>query len=213
MGKLILAQLLENNRKWIKRKLDEDPDYFKKLSMGQSPKYLMIGCSDSRVPLNNLLEAPPGEIFIHRNVANQISLTDMNFLTVLEYSVEHLSIEYIIIMGHYACGGIAAAIDGVDQGLIENWIAPVKDLYIKNYDELNKFEDKNKLADKLAELNVIQQVKNVLKTAVMQRAFTKQKYPKILGWIFDIYTGKIIEMKLPIEKWKKHGLLPKFYEY
>jgi carbonic anhydrase len=213
MGKLILGQLLENNRKWIKKQINKDPDYFKKLALGQSPKYLMVGCSDSRVPLNNLLKAPPGEIFIHRNIANQVSLTDMNFLSVLEYSVEYLKIEYIIIVGHYACGGLAAAIDGVDQGLMENWVAPIKDLYINNFKELSKIEDKQKMADKLSEINVVSQARNIFKTAVMHRALLKETYPKVLAWIFDIYTGEMKEMHLPLEQWKEEGILPKHYEY
>ena len=124
-------ELLKNNTEWINQKLSSDNQYFTKLAKGQSPKYLMIGCSDSRVPLSQLLKAEPGEIFIHRNIANQVSLTDMNFLSVLEYSVEYLKIEHIIITGHYRCGGVTAAIDGIDQGLIENWIAPIKELHIK----------------------------------------------------------------------------------
>ena len=211
MGKLDYKELFENNEKWIKEKISEQPDFFDKLSAGQSPKYLIIGCSDSRVPLDSLVKAEPGEIFIHRNIANQVSLTDMNFLSVLEYSVEHLHIKHIIITGHYNCGGVAAAIDGVDQGLIENWIAPVKDLYESNKEELDAISDKKKMADRLSEINVIAQVEKILKTPVMTRAFERRQYPKVHGWIFNIYNGKIIEQKLPVEKWKKSGLLPEFY--
>jgi len=212
MEKLILSELIENNRKWIKEKLGEDEKYFEKLSKGQTPKYLMVGCSDSRVPLNYLLDAPPGEIFIHRNIANQVSLTDINFLSVLEYAVEYLQIEYIIIVGHYACGGVHAAIDGVDQGLIENWVAPIKDIYMSNYDELNELGDKDKIADRLSEMNVVKQVENIFKTPTMHRAIENNKYPRVLAWIFDIYTGKIKEWPMPLKKWKETGIIPQNYK-
>lgn len=213
MGNLILSQLIDNNRRWIKEKISEDKKYFEKLAIDQTPKYLMIGCSDSRVPLNYLLDASPGEIFIHRNIANQVSLTDMNFLSVLEYSVEYLKIEYIIVVGHYACGGVKAAIDGLEQGLVENWVSPIKDLYISNMDEFTGITDKDKIADRLSELNVVSQVRNIFKTAVMHRSFERGKYPKVLGWIFDIYSGKIVELPMPLDEWKKNGLLHKNYEY
>ena len=203
--------LFKNNEKWIAEKKKTDKKYFEKLAKGQSPKYLMIGCSDSRVPLSSLFNADPGEIFIHRNIANQVGLTDMNLLSVLEYSVEHLHIKDIAIVGHYRCGGVAAAVDGVDEGLIENWVSPIKDLYLQNKENLDLLNNQQASLDKLSCINAIEQVKNIFKTPVMQRAFSKKKYPQVHALIFDIYTGKIIELELPIQEWKKVEILPEFY--
>lgn len=211
MKYLNYEELFNNNKKWIEEEVLKDPYFFEKLSKSQSPKYLMIGCSDSRVPLSLLMKAEPGEIFIHRNIANQVGLTDINLLSVLEYSVEHLMVEHIIITGHYCCGGVAAAVDGVDQGLIENWVAPIKDLYHKNKAELDNIHDKQKSADRLSEINVIEQAKNIFKTPTMERAFNKGKYPKVHAWIFNIYNGMIQELSIPIDEWKKEGIVPEFY--
>jgi carbonic anhydrase len=211
MEYLKIDDLLVGNESWIEEKLKSDKDYFLKLSKGQSPRYLMVSCSDSRVPLNSLLKADSGEIFIHRNIANQVNITDINFLSVLEYSIEYLFIKHIIVVGHYNCGGIAAAVDGIDQGLVENWIAPVKDIYNRNIDELMLIKDNQKRMDRLAEINVQEQAKNIIKTPVYQRALKKRKFPMIHAWIFDIYTGKIIRQDLNKEKLIEDGLLPDFY--
>lgn len=211
MGIRNYNELLKNNEDWIKEKLELDTDYFKKLAAGQSPKYLMIGCSDSRVPLSSLLKAEPGEIFVHRNIANQVSLRDMNFLSVLEFSVIHLRAEHIIITGHYGCGGVAAAVDGIDQGLIENWTAPVKDLYTSHKAQLDKIPEKQDALDKLSEINAIEQAKNIFKTPVMARAFKNKEFPQVHAWIFNIYSGSIKELGLPLQEWKQEGLLPDFY--
>jgi len=211
MKNLKINELIKNNDLWIKEKLKKDKNYFSKLSKGQSPRYLMISCSDSRVPLNSLLKAEPGEIFIHRNIANQVNLTDINLLSVLEYSIVHLSIKHIIVVGHYSCGGIAAAVDGVDQGLVENWINPINDLVKKNSKELSEIFDHSKKMDRLSEINTIEQAKNIIKTPVYQRALKNKKFPMIHAWIFDIYTGKIIKQDLNIEKLTEDGLLPEYY--
>ena len=211
MKNLKIDELIENNDLWIKERLKNDKNYFTKLSKGQSPRYLMVSCSDSRVPLNSLLKADPGEIFIHRNIANQVNITDINFLSVLEFSIEYLFIKHIIVVGHYNCGGISAAVDGVDQGLVENWISPVKELYNKNITELTGIEDTHKRMDRLAEINASEQAKNIIKTPVYQRALKKRKFPMIHAWIFDIYTGKIIKQDLNKEQLIKDGLLPDYY--
>lgn len=211
MNYLKIDELIKNNDVWIEEKLQEDKDYFLKLSKGQSPRYLMVSCSDSRVPLTSLLKAEPGEIFIHRNIANQVSLTDINFLSVLEYSIEYLFIRHIIIIGHYRCGGIEAAVDGVDQGLVENWISPVSDIFNKHKEELYKIKDGQKRLDRLSEINVIEQAKNVIKTPVYQRALKNKKFPMIHAWIFDIYTGKMIKQNLQEDILIEEGLLPDFY--
>ena len=211
MKYLKINELIENNDLWIKEKLQEDKDYFIKLSEDQTPRYLMISCSDSRVPLNSLVKAEPGEIFIHRNIANQVNITDINFLSVLEYSIEYLFIKHIIVVGHYSCGGIAAAVDGVDQGLVENWISPVNDLYNKNIVELSQINDAQKRLDRLSEINAIEQAKNIIKTPVYQRSLKNKKFPMIHAWIFDIYTGKIIKQDLKKEQLIRDGLLPDYY--
>lgn len=211
MGHLDYDALLKNNQDWINEKLSGDADYFKKLSEGQAPRYLMVGCSDSRVPLSSLLKAEPGEIFIHRNIANQVNLTDINFLSVLEFSIQHLKIEHIIVTGHYRCGGVAAAVDGLDQGLIENWVAPIKDLYIRKREHIQKIPDKQKQLDFLSELNVIEQAKNVFKTPAMERAVGSGTYPRVHAWMFDIYTGKIKELPMPLDSWKSEGFVPEAY--
>ena len=204
--------LFANNDDWINKKKEEDEKYFEKLAEGQSPKYLMIGCSDSRVPISSMFKAEPGEIFIHRNVANQVGITDMNLLTVLEYSIEYLHIEHIVVIGHYRCGGVAAAVDGIDEGLIENWVSPVKDLYIQNKESLDLVNDKQASLDKLSVINAVAQAKNIFKTPVMQRALKRKKYPQIHALIFDIYTGKIKELDFPLNEWKAEGSVPEFYE-
>ncbi len=211
MRNLNFKTLLENNHLWIQEKLKEDQDYFEKLSHPQSPRFLMIGCSDSRVPLTSLVKAEPGEIFIHRNIANQVNLNDINLLSVLEYSVEHLHIKHIVVVGHYNCGGIAAAVDGVNQGLIENWVSPVNEIYHKHTEELSLIKDKNKMCDRLSEINVIEQAKNIIKTPILQRAFKSGNFPKIHAWIFDIYTGKLIQQNINEQELTEKGLLPENY--
>ncbi|RLD47886.1 MAG: carbonic anhydrase [Bacteroidetes bacterium] len=211
MKNLNFQKLLENNHLWIQEKLNEDSDYFEKLSKGQSPRYLMIGCSDSRVPITSLIKAEAGEVFIHRNIANQVNLNDINLLSVLEYSVEHLHIKHIVVIGHYNCGGIAAAVDGVNQGLIENWVSPVNELYYKHKEELSLIEDNHTMCDRLSEINVIEQAINIIKTPILKRAFKSGEFPKIHAWIFDIYTGKIVQQDLKENSLIENGLLPKNY--
>ena len=211
MKNLNIKKLLENNQEWIREKLNEDPEYFKKLSKGQSPRYLMIGCSDSRVPITSLIKAEPGEIFIHRNIANQVNLNDINLLSVLEYSVEHLHIKHIVVIGHYNCGGITAAVDGVNQGLIENWVSPVTELYHKHKKELSLIDDKNAMCDRLSEINLIEQAHNIIKTPILQRAFKTNHFPKIHALLFDIYTGKIIQKDIKENELIEKGLLPENY--
>ncbi len=211
MKYLNFNKLLDNNNNWIQEKLKEDSDYFKKLSGPQSPRYLMIGCSDSRVPITSLVKAEPGEIFIHRNIANQVNLNDINLLSVLEYSVEHLQIKHIVVIGHYNCGGIAAAVDGVNQGLIENWVSPVNELYYKHKEDLSLIKDKNMMCDRLSEINVLAQAQNIIKTPILQRAFKSGHFPKIHAWIFDIYTGKIIQKDIKENELIEKGLLPDNY--
>ena len=205
-------ELLRNNRVWVSERLSVDEKYFEKLSEGQNPPFLFIGCSDSRKPLDTIIKAEPGELFIHTNIANQVSLTDMNVLSILEYAIETLEVEHIIICGHYNCGGVEAAYTGKATGLIENWLMGIKELKLENKRELQLIENEQEKMDRLCEINVVAQLKNLCKTSMMHKAFKKGKYPKIHGWIFDIYTGHIKELELPLEEWKELGFIPKDYE-
>lgn len=203
--------LLSNNQKWVAECLAADPAYFRKLEEGQRPPFLYIGCSDSRKPLNTMTQARPGEVFIHRNIANQVSLTDMNLLSVLEFAVETLKVKHVIICGHYRCGGVEAAYRGQATGLVENWVTPIKDLALMHKDELQALPDDDARLNRLSELNVLAQVRNLCKTSIMHRAFQRGGYPRLHGWIFAIGSGLIHEQRLPLDEWKTLGLLPPDY--
>ncbi len=187
-------KLIQNNKLWAEEIINKDSDYFKKLAKGQNPEILMIGCSDSRVSLEKILGANLGDLFIHRNIGNQVNITDINFLSVLDYSINILKIKHIIIMGHYDCGGVSAALNGIQHSIVENWIMPIRNLYIQNKTELMHIKDSQKRKDKLSEINVKQQALNIFKTSVMQKAIASQTAPQVHAWIFDIYSGKIKEI-------------------
>jgi carbonic anhydrase len=204
--------LLKNNRLWADEKRNNDPAYFEELALPQHPKAMIIGCSDSRVPLTSITESEPGELFVHRNIANQVNLTDMNLLSFLEYAIEVLNIEHIIVLGHYRCGGVKAAIEGLkEEDVVENWVSQISDLYHYHKKELSTIEDKTRMYDKLSELNVIAQIKNLLRTSIVQRAFRKNKLMFFHGWVFDINTGLINDLPLPVDEWKEYDLLPENY--
>ncbi len=204
--------LLKNNRHWAAKKLKTDPQYFEDLSKPQKPKFLFIGCSDSRVPLTSIIVSEPGEIFDHRNIANQVNFTDLNLLAIVEYSIEVLGIEHIIVLGHYKCGGVKAAVEGLnEEDIVENWVSQISDLYHYNKKELEAINDKTKMYDRLAEMNVIAQLKNLLRTPIIQRAFRNGKKLAFHGWIFNIYNGLIEDLPLPVDEWKEYDLLPEYY--
>lgn len=186
-------KLILNNQAWIEDILEDKPDYFDILSKGQEPKFLYIGCSDSRVPIEEITNSRPGDIFVHRNVANMVVHTDMNLLSVLQYAVEVLKVKHVIVCGHYNCGGVRAAMAHDDFGLINKWLRNIKEVYSKNRKAIEKEDDFQKQFDKLVEFNVIEQANNVAKTAIVQKAWTKSIFPVIHGWVFDIHSGKIIE--------------------
>ncbi|MHC2991508.1 carbonate dehydratase [Pontibacter sp. HJ8] len=200
--------LIKNNLTWAEEKLQQDPGYFQQLAAGQKPPFLFIGCSDSRMPLNSFTKTEPGELFIHRNVANQVSLTDMNLLAVLEYAVEALGVQHIVICGHYCCGGVEAAYRGTATGVVESWVNPIRELYLQNKQELDQIPNETERLNRLAEYNVLAQVRNICKTSVMHRAFKSGKYPKVHGWVLDIKSGHIIDLPLPLQEWKELGLVP-----
>lgn len=204
--------LLKNNILWAAEKLKTDPAYFEELSHPQKPKFLFIGCSDSRIPLDLITGSEPGELFVHRNIANQVNLTDINLLSIIEYAVEILNIEDIIILGHYKCGGVKAAVEGLnEEDIVENWVSQITDLYHYHRRELDALGDRSMMYDQLTEMNVIVQLKNLLRTPIIQRAFRKNKKIRIHGWIFDIHTGLINDLTLPLDEWKEFDLLPSDY--
>ena len=192
-------RIFENNEKWIAGKLSVNPDYFKDLAKGQSPEFLYIGCSDSRVTAEDLMGVKPGEVFIHRNIANQVIATDNNVNSVVQYAVEHLKVKHIIVCGHYECGGVKAALNPSDMGQLNSWLQTLRDVYRFHRKELDAIEDSQKRFDRLVELNVREQCINIIKIDHVQRAWYKTGFPKIHGWVFDVKSGKLIDLKLKME--------------
>jgi carbonic anhydrase len=188
--------LLEGNRIWVKERLAENPDYFKKLSEGQSPEVLWIGCSDSRVPANEITRTQPGDIFVHRNIANMVVHSDMNMLSVLDYAVNVLKVKHVIVCGHYGCGGVKAAMGNASNGLVDNWLRHIKDVYRLHAEELDSIEDENARFDRFDELNVIEQAFDLTKTSIIQNAWRERESPIIHGWIYDLKTGLIKDLKI-----------------
>jgi len=186
--------LLEKNKQWVRHQLDLDPQYFKKLSEGQSPEYLWIGCSDSRVPANQITGTQPGDIFVHRNIANMVIHSDMNMLSVLSYAVEVLKVKHIIVCGHYGCGGVLAAMENQQLGLIDNWLRHIKDVYRFNAGELDKIENKTERARRFVELNVIEQVGHLGKTSIVQNAWKRNQLLTLHGWAYDVADGIIHDL-------------------
>jgi carbonic anhydrase len=190
------STLLKGNNDWVNSKLNEDPEYFKKLSQGQSPEVLWIGCSDSRVPANDVTGTKPGEIFVHRNIANVCLHTDMNMLSVLDYAVNILKVKHVIVAGHYGCGGVAAALSNKQFGLIDNWLRNIKDVYRLHSHELDRITDESVRANRLVELNVIEQVYNLCKTSIIQNAWMKRTDLQLHGWVIDLATGLVKDLKV-----------------
>lgn len=197
-----ISKIFENNQNWITEKLNQQPDYFKKLAEGQDPKILYIGCSDSRVTAEELMGASPGEVFVHRNIANMVISIDMNVMSVINYAVGALNVEQIIVCGHYGCGGVKAAMEPEDLGILNPWLRSVRDVYRMHKDDLNKIENENERYRKLVEFNVQEQCLNVIKTAVVQKAYYERGV-KVHGWVFDIHSGKLIDLNINFEKMMK----------
>ncbi len=192
-------KIFENNEKWIAEKLALSPDYFTNLSKGQTPEFLYIGCSDSRVTAEDLMGIQPGEAFIHRNIANMVNAIDLNVLSVLIYAVDHLKVNQIVVCGHYNCGGVKAAMQATDLGVLNPWLRGIRDVYRLHQDELNAIEDIDRRYDRLVELNVQEQCINLIKTAAVQLAY-KRRGIKVHGWVFDMHTGKLIDLKIDFPK-------------
>ena len=184
-------KLLLENKAWAKEKITDDPDYFTRLSHLQTPEFLWIGCSDSRVPANEITGTAPGEIFVHRNVANMVVHTDMNLLTVLDYAVTHLKVKHIIVCGHYGCGGIKAALTNHNFGIINKWLRNIKDVYRFHKAEIDAIKDEERKADRLVELNVQEQVMALAKTSIVQKAWKHEQRPHLHGWVYGLKDGII----------------------
>jgi carbonic anhydrase len=184
-------QLLANNKVWAAQQVARDKDFFKRLQDQQAPKFLWIGCSDSRVPANEITDTLPGEMFVHRNIANMVIHTDINLLTVLEYAVKVLGVEHILVVGHYGCGGVRAAMTQQSFGIINPWLKHIKDVYRLHKTELDKLGTETEQLDRLTELNVIEQVNNLAKTITVQEAWANHKRPHLHGWVYGLKDGII----------------------
>ncbi len=189
-----LKTLFENNRAWAKRILENDPEAFLKLSKEQKPKYLWIGCSDSRMPANEILGLDPGEVFVHRNVANLCPHTDFNCLSVLQFGVEYLGVDQVIVCGHYGCGGVKASMETTQLGLIDNWLRNIRDVSSREKEELSQISDPEAKYRRLVELNVLHQVMNVCHTTIVQNAWAENRKLSIHGWVYDLETGLLKDL-------------------
>ena len=190
-----LSKIFENNEKWIQSKMENDPKYFENLNKGQKPDVLYIGCSDSRVTAEELMGLSPGEVFVRRNVANIVNAIDLNAQSVINYAVKYLEVNHIVICGHYSCGGVKAAMEPKDMGILNPWLRNIRDVYRAHKEELNAIEDEQSRYDRLVELNVKEQAINVVKLAAVQKAI-RSRGLQVHGWVFDIKTGKLIDLKI-----------------
>lgn len=193
-------QIFENNRRWLAEKTASNADFFAKLAQDQNPEYLYIGCSDSRVTAEELMGARPGEVFIHRNVANLVNSTDLNVISVIDYAVRHLKVKRIVVCGHYNCGGVKAAMTPKDLGVLNPWLRSIRDVYRLYKDELNAIADEGRRYDRLVELNVQEQCVNVIKYAVVQQRYVKEGFPVVHGWVFDVRTGLLKDLGIDFPK-------------
>lgn len=205
-------ELLQGNRDWVKKELEGDPKYFEKLAAGQEPDVLWIGCSDSRVPANEVTNTRPGQVFVHRNIANVCVHSDMNMLSVLDYAVNVLKVKHVIVSGHYGCGGIAAALSNNQYGLIDNWLRHIKDVYRLHSHELDRITDEGIKLDRLVELNVIEQVYNLCKTTIVQNAWREREDLEIHGWVIDLKSGLVKDLQVSAKSSENLGKVFKLDE-
>lgn len=195
----IYHSLLEGNKLWVKEKLQEDKGFFERLSKGQNPQVLWIGCSDSRVPANEITRTQPGDIFVHRNIANMVVHTDINMLSVLDYAVNVLKVKHVIVCGHYGCGGVKAAMENRQFGLIDNWLRCIKDGYRFHKEELEAISDNGARFRRFVELNVCEQVINLSRTSIILNAWAKDQHLTVHGWVYDVGTGIIQDLKVAVD--------------
>lgn len=191
-------QIFENNRQWIAEKTASDKTYFERLVSEQHPEFLLIGCSDSRVPASQIMGLGPGDVFVHRNVANVVNNNDMNVQAVIQYAVEYLEVKYIVVCGHYGCGGIKAAMHPTDMGMLNGWLHNITDVYRFHYDELSAITDHEQRFRRLVELNVIDQCLNVAKASFVQKSYLANKLVGIYGWVYDLHTGQLNDLNVDV---------------
>ena len=194
-----IDKIFKNNEEWVQQKLTLDKDYFKNLSNGQDPDILYIGCSDSRVTAEELMGVAPGDAFVHRNIANMVPNTDLSAMSVIDYAVVYLKVKHIVVCGHYYCGGVKAAMESADLGILNPWLRNIRDVYRIHKDELNAITDEDAKYKRLVELNVQEQCINVIKTAEVQSAYIDRGI-KVHGWVFDVHSGKLIDLKIDFAK-------------
>ena len=190
-----IENVFKNNQKWIEEKLAINKNYFEDLSKGQNPEFLYIGCSDSRVTAEDIMGVQPGEVFVHRNIANLVNNVDLNVMSVINYSVRHLKVNHVVVCGHYYCGGVKAAMQSADLGILNPWLRNIRDVYRLHKTELNAITDENARYNRLIELNVQEQCVNLIKTAAIQQAH-KERGLQVHGWVFDVHSGKLIDLKI-----------------
>jgi carbonic anhydrase len=193
-------EVFENNRQWVARNTERDPDFFSRLATHQDPDFLFIGCADSRVPANEIMGLEPGDVFVHRNVANLVVGTDINAQSVIEYAVGHLDVKHVIVCGHYGCGGVAAAMQPADLGLLNGWLREIRDVYRLHQEELEAIEDTDARYRRLVELNVREQCVNVIKTAVVLKKYAHTGHPVVHGWVYDVANGLLRDLEVPFEE-------------
>lgn len=193
-----IQDVFKNNQKWITEKLSVNPKYFEELSKGQAPEFLYIGCSDSRVTAEDIMGVQPGEVFVHRNIANLVNNVDLNVMSVINYAVRHLKVNHVVVCGHYNCGGVKAAMQSVDLGILNPWLRNIRDVYRLHKDELNAIGEENARYNRLVELNVQEQCVNLIKTAAIQQAH-KDRGLLVHGWVFDVQSGKLIDLKIDFD--------------
>ena len=194
----MLDHLKANNRAWAARKVAADAGFFKRLEGQQAPEYLWIGCADSRVPANEIVDLDPGELFVHRNVANLTPPQDANYLSVLQFAVDVLKVKHVIVVGHYGCGGISAAVDGQRRGLVDHWLHPIREVYAENRDELEAIPELRKRMDRLCELNVMRQVRNVASDVFVQDAWARGQKVSVHGWVYSLSNGLVTDLDVTI---------------
>lgn len=193
-------EIFENNRRWIASKTATDKEFFENLANGQQPDYLYIGCSDSRVPTNEIMGLDAGEVFVHRNIANLVNNSDLNVMAVINYAVRHLQVKHIVVCGHYNCGGVKAAMQPADLGLLNPWLRNIRDVYRLHKEELNAIENEHDRYNRLVELNVQEQCVNVIKTAAVQQSYLQNQFPTVHGWVYDLRNGELKDLKIDFEK-------------
>lgn len=189
-------QIFRNNQEWVSSKRATEAEFFEHLSKGQSPELLYIGCSDSRVTAEEMTGIQPGQMFVHRNIANLVPNNDNSSASVIEYAVSHLEVKHIVVCGHYSCGGVKAAMEAKDLGILNPWLRNIRDVYRMHRDELNAIKDETEKYNRLVEINVEEQCINVIKTACVQRHYLNKGFPTVHGWVFDIHTGNLIDLKI-----------------